>query len=277
MVGAGADTVSRLHALVGQFGPAGVAEGLGIDEEMLYGMMSGKREMERGMEERFALLCGSLGDAVDWSVGGVGAIAVMDVVGGGVAGGEEVEVAEGVYHDPVAGAVEDFTALLEVSPVGVPAPGITWTEAQARKLENLWAARDLAFMSQVALGLDEMEVLYAMGLVNQIELALIMLFRQSVPDRSRRWDEFRRQKEIYIRVVRRNRIERDLKRERSGFRGLLNSLRGQKPLSSRDLYGKLFLYVDDMVGLMEQEKPGRDVLEGVRDYMEGGPMMRRRI
>ncbi len=146
-----------------------------------------------------------------------------------------------------------------------------------RKLENLWAARDLAFMSQVALGMDEMEVLYAMGLVNQIELALIMLFRQSVPDRSLRWDEFRRQKEIYIRVVRRNRIERDLKRERSGFRGLLNSLRGQKPLSSRDLYGKLFLYVDDMVGLMEQEKPGRDVLEGVRDYMEGGPMMRRRI
>ena len=300
------DTGARLHALVAQFGPERISEGLGVEKEFLFAVMSGQTVMEADLGERFELLCRSLSDAVDWRAGVLGAMAAAtprsgagswegedagsdrtgvgeEVVGEGGfaygAGGEAVEgaeVAPGLAHQPTVGIVEEFLELVEEGSVQLPAPGMTWTESQAQRMENLWAARELALMTQFSLRMDETELLYAMGLVNQIELALIMMFGQSVPDRNRHWDEFRRQKEIYIRMVRRNRIQRDLRREMGGFKGLLRSLRGQKTVSAKDLYARLFLYVDDMVSLADQGMPQGSVMDGVRNFMDGGSVGRRR-
>ena len=180
-------------------------------------------------------------------------------------------MAPGVTLNPVAGAVAEYAAIAAANPVAVPL-GQTLSEARLRQMENLWGARDMAVMTQFSVGIDEREALFAMGLVNQIELALIMMFGQSVPDRTRRWDELRTQKEIYIRLVRRNRIERELKRERSGLRGIMNTVRGRRPLSPREVYARLTEYVDDMVSIMEIGNPGEDTVRTVRDFMEGGPM-----
>ena len=279
MTMARAEMVGRLHALVAQLGPAGVASALGVEDEFVLSVMAGVAVLDGECMERFVLICESMEGVVEWNAGMVGAMAA----GRALAAEEEagldfdeeagVEVGEGVYYNPMVGMVSDFTEIAEESPVAVMAPGATRAEQDAKKLENLWAARDLALMTQFSLGPDETELLYAMGTVNEIELALIMMFRQSVPDRNRHWDEFRRQKEIYIRMVRKNRIERDLKRENSGFKGLLKRIRGEKPLNSRDLFSRLTAYVDDMSWFMEDGRVGKNALQGVRELMDGGPRM----
>ena len=198
----------------------------------------------------------------------------MEVIEGGAVTepGAAGDVLGTVTHQPSVGLVEDFLDQVQkgAAVVQVPAPGVTWTESQTQKMESLWAARDLALMTQFSLRVDETELLYAMGLVNQIELALIMMYGQSVPDRNRHWDDSRRHKEIYIRMVRRNRIQRDLKREMGGFKGLVRSLKGQRTVSAKDLYARLFLYVDDMMALAEQGKPSNSMAEGVREFMGNG-------
>lgn len=276
----GVDMAPKLHAVVGQFGPGYVADALGKSEAVVLGVVGGRVEPDEDFVDRLVVLCRMFEGVVDWSKG----LSSAAIVGGAVAGvaeegaegsGTEVEVGEGVLYDPVAGSVEDLESVVAKSPLGVPAPGLTAGERESRRRDNLWAAREVALMSQASLVADEKDLLYAMGVVNQIELALIMVFGESVPDRNRPWDSFRRQKEIYIRMVRRNRIQRDLKRETSGLKGFLNSVRGKKPLTAKELYARMQDYVDDMMSIGDEVEIRHNVLDGMKDFMEGGPMMRR--
>ena len=61
-------------------------------------------------------------------------------------------------------------------------PGQGWQEEQGRKLVSLQNARSLAVMTMFRLGMDYQERVAALGLVTQIELAIIARFRESVPD-----------------------------------------------------------------------------------------------
>ena len=183
--------------------------------------------------------------------------------------GDGMEVAPGVRYNPLPGAVSDYTDMVQETGVSLPAPGETAGEQWDRRLNNLWAARDLAIKTQFAIGVDETDMLYALGLVNEIELALIMMFRQSVPERGRRWDEYRRQKEIYVRMVRKNRIQRNIKKERAGLKGFFSRVRGDKPMSARDMVDRLIVYVDDMEFVMDEGRVSERLMRGVRDFMGG--------
>ena len=98
----------QLHALVAQFGPATVSEGIGVEEEYLFAMMSGQALMDREVQERLGLLVQSLGDAVDWSAGNLGALvsAVSPVVL--EAGGAKPESPVGEGGGSRGGAGGDF-------------------------------------------------------------------------------------------------------------------------------------------------------------------------
>ena len=286
--------MKRVHALVHKFGPSSVAAGMGLEEEHLFALMSGQAVWDEDVVDRLSAVCNSVSDVVDWSVGERAAIFVSggdveDVEEAGAAGfpvyqdevpgyesgapvdldGSGVQVAEGLYHNPVVGAVSQFTEMVRESGVSVLSPGATAGEQYERRLENLWAARDLAIMTQFAIGVEDSDILYALGLVNEIELALIMMFRQEVPRGGRPWDEYRRQKEIYVRMVRKNRIQRNLKKERSGWRGLVSKAKGEKPMSARDMFSRLMVYVDEMEAVMDEERLSERLLRGVRDFMGG--------
>ena len=282
--------MKRVHAVVQKFVPSFVAASMGLEEEHLFALMAGQAVWDEDVVERLAAVCNSVSDVVDWSVGERAAIFVSggdveDVEEAGAAGfpvqadevpgygavapvdleGPGVQVADGLYHNPVVGPVSEFSEMVAESGVSVLSPGATAAEQYERRLENLWAARDLAIMTQFAIGVEDSDILYALGLVNEIELALIMMFRQTVPKGGRPWDEYRRQKEIYVRMVRKNRIQRNLKKERSGWRGLVSRVKREKPMSARDMFNRLMVYVDDMEAVMDEER----LLRGVRDFMGG--------
>lgn len=286
--------MKRVHALVHKFGPSYVAASMGLEEELLFALMSGQAVWDENVVDRLSAVCNSVSDVVDWSVGERAAVFVSggdleDVEEAGAAGfpveygeapgyeggdpvdldGPGVRVTEGLCHNPVVGAVSELSEFVRESGVSVLSPGATAAEQFERRLENLWAARDLAIMTQFAIGVEDGDILYALGLVNEIELALIMMFRQEVPRGGRRWDEYRRQKEIYVRMVRKNRIQRNLKKERSGWRGLVSKVKGEKPMSARDMFNRLMVYVDDMEAVMDEERLSERLLRGVRDFVGG--------
>ena len=63
------------------------------------------------------------------------------------------------------------------------------------------------------------EQLAALGLVTQIELALIHTFREAVPDPTKHWDAHRVDEEAQRRLARLRGVEREQEREHTGFRG----------------------------------------------------------
>ena len=283
--------MKRVHALVDKFGSDTVAGGMGLDKEHVFALMSGQAVWDEDVVTRLDILCNSLSDVVDWSVGETAAYFVAGDPGGDVeeVGAEGFEARHGYdhgdegeadggpegaggdrYRAAVAGNARDFTEIVRDTGVSVLSPGATAAEQFDRRLENLWAARDLAIMTQFAIGVEETEMLYALGLVNEIELALIMMFRQSVPERGRRWDEYRRQKEIYVRMVRKNRIQRDLKRQQSGWKGIVSKARRDKPMSARDMFDRLMVYVDEVQYVMDESRLSERLMHGMREFMGGG-------
>ena len=56
-----------------------------------------------------------------------------------------------------------------------------------RKRESLRSARALALITQFRLGMPYREYLAALGMVTQVELALISFFRESVPEPGVGW------------------------------------------------------------------------------------------
>ena len=61
-------------------------------------------------------------------------------------------------------------------------PGVGWKEEQDKRRVSLRNARALAVMTMFRLGMTYEEQVAALGLVSQIELALISYFRESVPE-----------------------------------------------------------------------------------------------
>ena len=56
-------------------------------------------------------------------------------------------------------------------------PGMAWMEQQDRRRTSLRNAHTMATMTQFRIGMSRMETVTALGLVTQIELALITYFR----------------------------------------------------------------------------------------------------
>ena len=81
-------------------------------------------------------------------------------------------------------------------------PGVGWMDEQEKKRVSLRNARALAVMTMFRLGMKYEEQVAALGLVSQIELALIAYFRDSVPEPGQTWDSHRRAREIERRLAR---------------------------------------------------------------------------
>ena len=67
---------------------------------------------------------------------------------------------------------------------------------------SLRNAHVMATMTQYRIGMTRMETVTALGLVTQIELALITYFRESLPEPGQNWDSRKRAREIERRLAR---------------------------------------------------------------------------
>ena len=86
---------------------------------------------------------------------------------------------------------------------------------------SLRNAYTMATMTQYRIGMTRMETVTALGLVTQIELALITYFRESLPEPGQNWDSQKRAREIERRLAWLRWVEQQQNDEDSGFEGCL--------------------------------------------------------
>ena len=139
---------------------------------------------------------------------------------------------------------------MELVGLGVLSPGASWSEDMDRKRLSLRSARALAVLTQFRLGMDYQDVVASLGLVTQIELALISFFGESVPEPGVEWDAERRHREIERRLARLRWVEREQDKEYGGFKGVWNNLIGRTRVSGKELYQKMLEEADGMLAAM---------------------------
>ena len=152
----------ELEALIHPVGRNCVAEGLGITEEDLGTLLRGEQPMDEDIRDSLSRIQQALGNAM----GQTGAldrygppmedVIALDLDGDG---GPDVELPGG----------------------GVLSPLAIWSEDQERKRISLRSTRALPFITQFRLGMSYQEHVAALGMVTQVELALIAYFGESVP------------------------------------------------------------------------------------------------
>lgn len=250
-----------LHALVEQYGPEKVMECLSIDRDHLLALMCGLTGHGAGLGGASEDVGAVAGRFAGMAHGRAGSDGAGPGEGGSRCRGCPVVAGEDVESAP-----------------GAPR-GRTLSEArqQRMELENLWKIWDIVYRAQYWAEINEREKQYVRRLVNQVELALIHKFGQTLPGREERpWDDRRRHNEIQLRESRLGWIEGRLKREWSGFRVILNLLRGRLPLSTLEVCALLQKYGGgNMVLILEIGNPesGWPYTErGYREFIEGGPV-----
>ena len=110
-------------------------------------------------------------------------------------------------------------------------------------------------MTQFRQGMNYQDQLAALGLVTQIELALIHTFREAVPDPSKHWDPHRVDEEVQRRLARLRWVEREQEREHTGLRGAWNWLMGRGKISGRELCERMIYEADAMLVAMNDDNP----------------------
>ena len=150
-------------------------------------------------------------------------------------------------------------------------PGVGWKGEQDKRRIPLRNARALAVMTMFRLGMTYEEQVAALGLVSQIELALISYFRESVPEPGQSWDPHRRAREIERRLARLRWVEGEQQKERSGVRGMWNWLIGKPPLTGKMLYDRMIEHADGMLAAMNEERYDQDVINQAMRFTGSGP------
>ena len=144
-------------------------------------------------------------------------------------------------------------------------------DEQDKRRIALRNARALAVMTMFRLGMTYEEKVAALGLVSQIELALISYFKESVPEPGQSWDSHRRAREIERRLARLRWVEGEQQKERSGVRGMWNWLTGKPPLTGKMLYDKMIEHADGMLAAMNSEKFQENIVDQAMQFVGGGP------
>ena len=155
----------QLEGLVFGMGEGALAEGLRVTREGLEEILAGRRHLEPEMILEMERMAVSMGDAVGWM--------------------EEDPAPRGEDLRESVLAVDmdgDGVADIAFPGVGVVSTGESWDDRMDRKRVSLWTSRSLAMMTQFRIGMKYQEHVAALGLVTQIELALIAGFRESVPE-----------------------------------------------------------------------------------------------
>ena len=233
-----------LEALVQQLGDDAVAEGLGVTTGALESLKDAQVEMDDETLENLERMCQVLGNAVG----------SLDAFGGQAPSIVAVDLDQ------------DGTPDVELSGVGMLTPSVSWTEEQEQKRISLRSARALALITQFRLGMSYQEHFAALGMVTQVELALIAYFRESVPEPGVEWDGERRSREIERRLARLRWVEREQEREYGGLKGVWNWLVGRNRISGKELYQRMLNEADGMLDIMANGSRGEDVMREVMRY-----------
>ena len=149
--------------------------------------------------------------------------------------------------------------------------GMAWVDQQDRRRMSLRGAHAMATMAQFRIGMTRMETVTALGLVTQIELALITYFRESLPEPGQNWDAQKRAREIERRLARLRWVEQQQSDEYSGWKGVWNRVRGRKKPSGKDLYRRMIENADAMVLGMGEPDRDDDVLAEALRFTGVGP------
>lgn len=245
----------RLQMVVNCLGNTTLAQHLGVDEESLARLLSGEEEMSAEIGEKLAGLMMGVEAAVTrlpFDGEGVGDL----VLSGDTPVGGVVEALEPVGLDLDGDGEADMTVPnLGIVQGGKPSFG----DETERRRQNLRSARITALMTQFRDDMEHAELVAALGMVAQIELALIMAFRESLPEPGQDWDGERRAREIDKRLARLRWVKRENDRMFSGVRGVFKRMGGQRPVSGRELYEKMVRETDLILDVMENRVAGRNM------------------
>ena len=275
-----------------------VAENLGVDEDFVARVLAGEQELDENHVVELDYAFFLVRDVVGGDAGaGEPVVAVVDGADAGLrrvraasAAAAAAAVEAGDVVGPVGGAVVvrhgneasgdvvmgidlDGDNIADVSLAGMVSgrPGVGWKDEQDKRRIALRNARALAVMTMFRLGMTYEEKVAALGLVSQIELALISYFKESVPEPGQSWDSHRRAREIERRLARLRWVEGEQQKERSGVRGMWNWLTGKPPLTGKMLYDKMIEHADGMLAAMNSEKFQENIVDQAMQFVGGGP------
>ena len=288
------DPVDRFGLLCRYLGARSVTENLGVDEEFVARVLAGEEELEEHhvgeLEDLFYLVR----DVVGGDAGsGEPVVAVVDGAGSGArrarAAAAAANEARGAAAPEVGAVVVrnvsqvssevalgvdldgDGIADVSLSAMVSGRPGVGWKDEQDKRRVPLRNSRALAVMTMFRLGMTYEEQVAALGLVSQIELALISYFRESVPEPGQSWDPHRRAREIERRLARLRWVEGEQQKERSGVRGMWNWLIGKPPLTGKMLYDRMIEHADGMLAAMNEERYGQAIIHQAMRFTGSGP------
>ena len=255
---------ATVRGLVSNLGLSTVAEVLEIDEDSVVGVMEGRFVLDDGLRELVREVCESLGVVFGCGSDEVIAEATDELEACDV--GEPPP--EGWGDGGEFGVDLDGDGVADVRMAPVPArPGITWEEDQRRQRDSLRKSLAYAQMTRFRLNMSEMEYVTALGLVTQIELALITHFGESVPNPRENWDESRRWRETSRRLARLRWVQEQQDKEYGGVKGLFNRVMGRRKLSGKELYEKMVADADWMIAAMRDGHEDTDVVRQVMGFV----------
>ena len=258
-LGVGMDDLDlvRLNAAVGSAGLGTVAEHIGITSAQVEQILNRELDLEpAGMDIVNALL---------ELVGDHSGCDSAEVV-------EQVDFleAEGVEDlaPAVVGVDLDGDGRPDIQVSTLPAgPGTSWDEEYRLKRDSLRRSLAFAQMSRFRVDLTHQEYVVALGIVTQIELALISWFGESVPDPNENWDASRCWRETERRLARLRWVSDEQAKEYSGMKGILNRIIGRRRLNGKEMYERLVADADWLVEAMREGKQDADVINQVMGYV----------
>ena len=130
--------------------------------------------------------------------------------------------------------------------VGWAVRGQRWSDEMEQRRASIWQARHLAIEYQFQMGLEYSALLDAYEVVTRLELALVLTFRESVPEPGLDWDLQRRAREIERRLARLRWIERERNVEYNGVKGWLKKviIGDRRGVTGKELYHRMLAESD---------------------------------
>lgn len=179
-------------------------------------------------------------------------------------GDDELEEVSGI-----SSASEEEAGLAELGLAGedLRAP---YARGTSEKVKNVLMVIYVETMRrQMDMSLSERAVLEQMGLMLQIELALIMYFGESVPETGQHWDTERRTREMLLRVKRLRWVQAKQAEEFKGLRGVMAWVFGSKPKTGKELFALMLKEVDEMrsMGLRKGDGSPLGLVQDVVDEL----------
>lgn len=149
------------------------------------------------------------------------------------------------------------------APSGVKSARSSQPQSVIESLKSdLYRARMAALRQQVDLSLREDERLRSQLLVVQIELTLIMQFRESVPEPGMGWTSIQLDDEREKRSRRQRRLQAELDRYNRGLRGFVRRFSSRKPETVSSLLERMIREADTLHAVAEaEESTPRELLD----------------